>query len=179
MTHCKMDEENLAGIMFCFPNCNLFEGSNGCRIKTSWAAVRFHCVSPRSDWWTSLPRLTTPSPTHVLSCSPLLLQHSASLLHFPRVYWEFGTLAMDPGACDWFFLSFNFPSCSCNKVINSALLAYRELLCFSSVKLLSITGKISRIEFQHLIRSVWSSFAFSCAFDPVAGIAPAILEMKI
>lgn len=45
----KMDEETLAGIMFCFPNCNLFEGFNGCCIKTSRAVVRFHCVSRAGD----------------------------------------------------------------------------------------------------------------------------------
>ncbi len=44
-----MDEETLAGVMFCFPNCNLFEGFNGFRIKTSRAVVRFHCVSRAGD----------------------------------------------------------------------------------------------------------------------------------
>lgn len=53
-TRHKMDGESSPAIMFCFPNCNLFEGFNGCRIKTSRALVRFHWLSAGRDWWVSL-----------------------------------------------------------------------------------------------------------------------------
>lgn len=45
-TRRKMDEDALAGIMFCFPNCNLFEGFNGCRIKTSRPRSGFSVCQP-------------------------------------------------------------------------------------------------------------------------------------
>jgi len=106
MTHCKMDEENLAGIMFCFPNCNLFEGSNGCRIKTSWAAVRFHCVSPRRDWWPSLlhprpPPLPQPRPLLQPLTSPSYSPHAAFSAHLLGIS-NISNIYMDPGVCDWF-----------------------------------------------------------------------------
>lgn len=64
-TRHKMDGESSPAIMFCFPNCNLFEGFNGCRIKTSRALVRFHWLSAGHDGWVSLLRGSAhllPSP---------------------------------------------------------------------------------------------------------------------
>lgn len=94
MTRCKMDEENLAGIMFCFPNCNLFEGFNGCCIKTSWAPVRFHCVSPSHDWWPPLPRLLPVLPPR----TPPLSAFSADLQGILNISYIY----MDAGISNWF-----------------------------------------------------------------------------
>lgn len=44
------------------------------------------------------PLFHASRPPHPLTSSPATLYFSASSPHSPRVYWEFETLAMDPGA---------------------------------------------------------------------------------
>lgn len=70
MTRRKMDEENLAGIMFCFPNCNLFEGFNGCRIKTSQPRSGFIVCHPAMIDDPLFPPPRQPPPSFALPPPP-------------------------------------------------------------------------------------------------------------